>query len=367
MINTTFNTAILTTIMGVALLAITAPLNAQHVQLPPHLDVNNLKRATPDFSKGTPTPAVQPTAVLGTGPNYAVLVVDFNDGPTTDSFTWGFRWSGTATAKDFLDEVAANDPRFFEFSGTAGSFGVPLYGLAYDADGDLNPDVSFFPYGPNGRQPAPSSGAGSFQVTGPWTTANADGNAPNDPDDNYQSGWFSDGFWGLYSSSDGSIWASSFVGIDGFTLVDNEFIALSFWPGFTEVLPTGLTPAFIDQAPAVAYDGGTTLELNQLNDSVTIRFGFNEAVQGVDVSDLLVSGSASKSLGAKATTVASATNVNPSTIEFVVTDVQAGTLDFTLAPDPGDLQDLQGNNVSSLSGSFTVVINSSLTDWQLMN
>lgn len=335
---------------------------AQYGQLPPHLDINNLKRATPVVSKGAPANP-KPTTVVGSGPNYATFVVDFNDGLTTQSYTWGYRWSGTDSAEDILNLVNVQDPRFFTFQGAQGSFGVPLFGLAYDADGDLDPDVSFFPFGPNGRQPAPSTGSGSFQVDGPWSDVNADLNSPNDPDDNYQSGWLSDGFWSFYTSTDGANWTSSFVSLGAYTLRDGDYIALSYWPAFTEVLPASWVPATISTLPTIAFNGGTTVPL-QLNNSIILEIGFNEAVQGVDVSDLVVSGSASKS-AAKTTSVDSVTMINPTTAQFVISDVQTGTLNYSLAPDAGDIQDLQGNNLAPQSGSLAVVTPSNVHEWAI--
>lgn len=358
------NPAILALQLG-ALLAITSSLSAQYGQLPPHLDVSTLKRATPSVTKGAPV-ATQATTVVGSGPNYATFVVSFNDGFTTtsDTLTWGYRWSGSASAGDLLNAVSAADPAFFDFQGSAGSLGVPLYGLAYDADGDLDPDVSFFNFGPNGRQPAPSAGPGSLQVTGPWSDSNADSNSANDPDDFYQSGWLSDGFWAFYTSTNGTVWNSSFVALGSYTLQEGDYIGLSFWPGFSEVLPGVAAPVTINQLPSLAYNGGTTLDLNTPSNTVIIVFGFNEAVQGVDVNDLLLSGSASKS-ASKTTAVDSVTFLNPTTVQFVVSDVQVGTLNYTLAPNAGDIQDLQGNNLSTQTGSFAVVAASDVSDWAL--
>jgi hypothetical protein len=43
----------------------------------------------------------------GNGSNQSALVVDFQDGQTRQSFVWGYRWSGNATAFDMLSAVDA--------------------------------------------------------------------------------------------------------------------------------------------------------------------------------------------------------------------------------------------------------------------
>lgn len=48
----------------------------------------------------------------GTGANEAVLIVDFQDGATIDSYAWGFRFDGTTTGAAMLNAVVAADPNF---------------------------------------------------------------------------------------------------------------------------------------------------------------------------------------------------------------------------------------------------------------
>ena len=46
---------------------------------------------------------------VGSGANQAVLIIDFNDGQTSESFAWGYRWDGTACGADMILAVAAAD------------------------------------------------------------------------------------------------------------------------------------------------------------------------------------------------------------------------------------------------------------------
>ena len=46
---------------------------------------------------------------VGNGANHAALVIDFNDGTTTESFAWGYRWDGVASGADMFLAIVAAD------------------------------------------------------------------------------------------------------------------------------------------------------------------------------------------------------------------------------------------------------------------
>ncbi len=48
-------------------------------------------------------------SIVGTGSNLSTLVIDFNDGTTTQSFAWGYRWDGTASGEDLLTAIVDAD------------------------------------------------------------------------------------------------------------------------------------------------------------------------------------------------------------------------------------------------------------------
>ena len=50
---------------------------------------------------------------VGTGSNQAILAVNWAD----TALAWGYRWNGTATVADMMDDIAAADPRF-SYTGT---------------------------------------------------------------------------------------------------------------------------------------------------------------------------------------------------------------------------------------------------------
>jgi hypothetical protein len=48
----------------------------------------------------------------GSGQNVAMLVVDFNNGQTPDCFAFGYRFDGSKTAEDMLNDIAAANQSF---------------------------------------------------------------------------------------------------------------------------------------------------------------------------------------------------------------------------------------------------------------
>lgn len=74
----------------------------------------------------------------GSGPNRAILVIDFNDGTSPQSFAWGYRWSGESTSEQMVRSIDSGDPRLATVVlGQGGvGFGAFLDSATYDADGD---------------------------------------------------------------------------------------------------------------------------------------------------------------------------------------------------------------------------------------
>jgi hypothetical protein len=112
---------------------------------------------------------------VGSGPNRAVLIIDWQDGKNAPGETagqalaWGFRWTGaTATGEDMMRAIAAADPRLFIDVMDFGGFGL-VFGLAYDLDGDGG-NFTFDPEQENGFA--------------------------SDPDDHFREGFVENGFWG---------------------------------------------------------------------------------------------------------------------------------------------------------------------------
>ena len=103
-----------------------------------------------------------------------------------------------------------------------------------------------------------------------------------------------------------------------------------------------------DEAPNVIWRypvPGTTVTTWTLGVNVT----FDEAVQGVDASDLVVSGSAGGGV-----TVGPPTNISGNTWRFLLGNLVNGLLELSLAPDAGDITDLAGSPVAPVAWSYPV-------------
>lgn len=83
---------------------------------------------------------------LGSGPNTAYLVIDFNNGGTPDSFVWAFSFTGTdVSGADMLLAVAAVDPNLALNYGGSGSDGFFLNGISYQYSGEAFSQESEYP------------------------------------------------------------------------------------------------------------------------------------------------------------------------------------------------------------------------------
>ncbi len=79
----------------------------------------------------------------GQGENRAAIVIDWDsNSDDEESLVWGFRWTGVATGEQMLRSTLAADPRLYAKFGSAGSFGLPVYGLGYDLNNDSQFGIS---------------------------------------------------------------------------------------------------------------------------------------------------------------------------------------------------------------------------------
>ncbi|TWT90974.1 hypothetical protein Mal64_13730 [Pseudobythopirellula maris] len=124
---------------------------------------------------------------IGEGPSRAAIALDWDGQSETDNaLVWGYRWSGTKQLSEALLEVVAADERLFARVGQEGIFGLALYGMGYDANGDGQFAID------DGSQ-FDSSGVLSserpmdnIEIVPPVLSI--------DPADRYVEGWFQ-GFW----------------------------------------------------------------------------------------------------------------------------------------------------------------------------
>lgn len=125
---------------------------------------------------------------VGSGSNQAAMVIDWNDGTTTQSYVWGYRWDGAATGQDMFEAIVGSifdtddepisegaDPalsavyQIFSFGDVAGS-------IAYQADGQTHEKIGFGPstdgywayyiFGGDFEYDLFPSGTGTYDVAG---------------------------------------------------------------------------------------------------------------------------------------------------------------------------------------------------------
>lgn len=151
----------------------------------------------------------------GSGPNRAMLVVDFNDGLTPQSYAWGFRWAGTATSEQMLRAIDASDARLAAVVlGEAGvGFGAFLDSAAYDAAGD-----------------------GWAEHTGPTWPA----------------GWWQ--FWNKETGTQS--WAEALGGMSARTLTDGAWDGWSYVRDNVQIAPDAPVAAVPEPATLLAVAGG---------------------------------------------------------------------------------------------------------------
>ena len=105
-----------------------------------------------------------------------------------------------------------------------------------------------------------------------------------------------------------------------------------------------IPPAVLDVTP-----GGTE---TAYCDRVDVEITFSEPVIGVDAADLALDGPA-----ADVAVVGPPVNVAGSTWRFPIYRLRSGSLDVTLAPNPGDIQDLWGNDLAPTTWSCPIDAN----------
>ena len=122
-------------------------------------------------------------------------------------------------------------------------------------------------------------------------------------------------------------------------ITDNNLNNLDPWPtvwGYSVVIPTEV----LSQSPSP----GT--EISEANINIDVVFA--EEVQGVDATDMVLSGSAASSA-----IVGTPTNLVSHTWRFPVSGLGDGTLNISLAPDADDIEDASGNDLDPQPTEWT--------------
>lgn len=180
----------------------------------------------------------------GQGANEAAMVVQWNVEGETNAMAFGFRWDGEATGYDMLSAIAKNNPRFYYLTESTG-FGYTVAGLGWDADndGDLGLMLNGTRYDLN---------ADSYVETNEY---NYDNWTAADPDDTWQSGWSTNGFWSYYTKeAETEDWGFSSVGVSGRKLTNGCWDGMNFavkmqtqpWKEIVSA-PSNQTPTGVDE------------------------------------------------------------------------------------------------------------------------
>lgn len=221
---------------------------------------------------------------VGSGPNEAALVVDWNDGD--EPLAWGYRWDGDATGTDMFEAIASADNRFF---GKVNDPFTVVFGIGYDRDSDgfsLAGGLSPNEFDQNGLTVA--------------TFSTADGSAASDFDDSYREGWLADGYWSQWSSFGspyaGGSWFSDF-GVAS-PIANGQWQGWSFKAGLDFSVPAtapaqpvavgNLNPSASLTGPTEVVPGMPaefSFDLSDFEDSVvdyTLDFGDGTVISATD-------------------------------------------------------------------------------------
>jgi hypothetical protein len=166
---------------------------------------------------------------VGSGPNQAGLVIDWNDATGTHSYAWGYRWTGTATGEDMIKAIAGYIGTSASQTTTADGTGdttLSLYTVFFSGFGDAVYELTY----QNGSGPH-SEGGFDSDTAGYWAYYVADGSA-NLP------AWNSSNF--------------ASVGMGSRTLANNSWDAWVWEPNFGSDLPATPIAASIAPVPEPA-------------------------------------------------------------------------------------------------------------------
>jgi len=184
----------------------------------------------------------------GSGSNQSGLIINWDDGSTSESMAWGFNWSGPATMADMIQSLAAEDSRLFARLDSTTAFGLSLFGLGYEkgassfgitgatADGGASADPVTFV---NGVDDLNTNNADTEEPD------SSVGSVASNSGDLYLEGWLDTGFWG---SSNGGVSTSLPTSVDwtanggatATTLQNDGWYAFIYKPGFAgDNVPNG--------------------------------------------------------------------------------------------------------------------------------
>jgi hypothetical protein len=162
---------------------------------------------------------------VGTGPNRAALVIQWNDDISPGALAWGYRWSGNATGLDMINAIAGTTT-------ITDSFDDPLGSLS-GADSRLEAGIVRYAFGDSvfsleftGSNPIRTR---ADWFSGYWEYLIFGGNFEYTNWGESEPSLYDTAGSPLYSSVS---WFASPIGMGDRGLVDGSWDALSFAPGF---------------------------------------------------------------------------------------------------------------------------------------
>lgn len=183
-----------------------------------------------------------PAFTVGSGSSAALYVLDHDTADAAaNTVIFEYRFdpltAPTApTAWHGLTDAAANQGDLYLKYDSDAQFGVGLFGIGFDVDGD-----GFSSTG----NTFVNNQIDTNTVPGVSDTSTVDNSlTADDPDDWYIEDWFTAGYWAFYlNTNGGGDWAFASTGLAGESLDDQQVIALTWAPGFAASPPVIPEPA----------------------------------------------------------------------------------------------------------------------------
>lgn len=265
---------------------------------------------------------------VGKGENRAAFVIDWYDGKG-GTLVWGYRWDKGTTAYgvDMIEAIAKADARFTYLQYYTGpGLGTAIGGLGYDVD---NQGSRCLLLEGNATPQCP--------VDGVVSTAdyNFDDYSPEDPNDHWQSGWYT-GYWSYQiKDSQDADFSYSGLGASSRVLVDGSWDGWSYsdFSGMGGTIPR--TPYIAALPPAVSV---ASVSLS----AETLQLYTGEAKQlGVTI---LPEDATNKNVSWTSSNTAIATvDANG-----LVTAVAEGTAEITVTVEDGEFSDMCAVTIEKL-------------------
>ncbi len=175
---------------------------------------------------------------VGEGANEAALVLQWNVDGEESALVWGYRFDGSATGYQMLEDIVKADDRLYMVASN-GPFGKALQGIGYDADGDG--DIALLNSSGEERQ---LDDTGILIASGTFTA--------KDADDFFKCGFTTSGYWAYFLEESGTLPPTQYAktGASGRILENGSVDGWTFSDGSAQWKPL---QAAEEPAPAIVY------------------------------------------------------------------------------------------------------------------